>query len=98
MKLDFRKEDQKLTVLISGNIDTVTAPDLEKELKATLDDVEVLILDMTAVGYISSAGLRVVMGTDKQMRKQGRMVLKNVSSLVKEVFEITGFGDFLNFE
>lgn len=98
MKLDFQSDGPILTITINGNIDTLTAPELEKEIKARIAEVEVLILDFTAVGYVSSAGLRVVMGTDKQMRRQGKLILRNVASLVKEVFEITGFADFLNFE
>lgn len=97
MKIKLNKDAQTLTVFIEGSIDTVTAPELEKELKANWDGITELVLDFTSVDYISSAGLRVVMAADQHMEDSGSMMIKNVNDDVKDVFEMTGFDELLNF-
>ncbi|MBQ0083280.1 MAG: STAS domain-containing protein [Clostridiales bacterium] len=87
-----------LTVSIIGRLDTTTAPELEASLKESLDGVSELVLDFKALEYVSSAGLRVLLATQKQMNKQGSMVIKNVNSDINEVFEITGFSDILTIQ
>ena len=82
-----------LTVNVSGRLDTMTAPALEQELKETYGEVTELVLDFQNLQYISSAGLRVVLGAHKTMK--GKLVVKNVNQTVMEVFEITGFSDIL---
>ena len=82
-----------LTVNVSGRLDTMTAPALEQELKETYGEVTELVLDFQNLQYISSAGLRVVLGAHKEMK--GKLVVKNVNQTVMEVFEITGFYDIL---
>jgi anti-sigma B factor antagonist len=90
--------ETELTVSLTGRLDTTTAPELEKELKASLDGVTTLVIDMTALDYISSAGLRVLLSTQKRMSKQGSMTLTGVNEGVMEVFEITGFSGILTIE
>ena len=87
-----------LTIALEGRLDTSTAPNLEGELKESLTGVESLILDFNKLEYISSAGLRVVLGAQKTMSKQGEMKLVGVNDEVMEVFEITGFVDILTIE
>ncbi|MBR4121623.1 MAG: STAS domain-containing protein [Spirochaetales bacterium] len=84
-----------LAVAIEGRLDTITAPELEAELKTSLDGVEKLTLDFSALEYISSAGLRVLLSTQKRMNTQGSMTLKNVNDTIMEIFEVTGFNDIL---
>ncbi|MBQ2580954.1 MAG: STAS domain-containing protein [Ruminococcus sp.] len=84
-----------LSVAVEGRIDTTTAPELEKEIKDSLGGVKKLVLDFEKVEYISSAGLRVLLSTQKIMNKQGEMKLINVSSDIMEIFEVTGFSDIL---
>ena len=91
-------EDEKLTVALDGRLDTSTAPNLEAELKSSLDGVTELVLDFNKLEYISSAGLRVVLAAQKTMSKQGSMKLVGVNDEVMEVFEITGFVDILTIE
>ena len=99
MEVNFNKQDSTLTVIISGNIDTVTAPELDSQLQANLSDVKDLILDFAAVDYISSAGLRVILMANQQMEDaDGNMTVKNVNEDVREVFEMTGFDSLLNLE
>ena len=88
----------ELTVVLSGRLDTTTAPDLEKELKESLDGVTALTIDMTALEYISSAGLRVLLSTQKIMNRQGKMRVTHVNETIQEIFEVTGFSDILTIE
>lgn len=83
---------------LEGRLDTTTAPELEKELKSSLDSITTLTLDMKALDYISSAGLRVLLFVQKNMDKQGKMTIRNANETVMEIFEVTGFSDILNFE
>ena len=84
-----------LSVAVEGRIDTTTAPELEKQIKDSLGGVKKLVLDFEKVEYISSAGLRVLLSTQKIMNKQGEMKLINVNSDIMEIFEVTGFSDIL---
>lgn len=84
-----------LEIVLEGRLDTTTAPELEKEIKASIQGVSSLEFDFEKLEYISSAGLRVLLSTQKVMSKQGKMVVKNVSENVEEIFEVTGFSDIL---
>ena len=88
----------ELTVTIAGRLDTTTAPQLEAELKQSINGVEKLVLDFTALEYLSSAGLRVLLTAQKAMNKQGEMIIKNVNETINEIFEVTGFIDILTIE
>ena len=98
--LDIKKtiEGEKAVLTLSGRIDSNTARDLEREVKAALDGVTDFTLDMEKIEYISSAGLRVLLAAQKQMNKQGKMTILHVNETVMEIFEITGFSDILTIE
>ena len=98
MKIEKTLQGKELTIKLEGRLDTSTAPELETEIKGSTDEVELLVLDLEALEYISSAGLRVVLGAQKKMNAQGRMIVKNVNDTVMEIFEITGFTDVLTIE
>jgi len=83
---------------LEGRLDTTTAPNLEKELKSSLDDVTELIMDFEKLEYISSAGLRVLLSAQKTMNKQGEMKIIHVSDTIMEIFKVTGFSDILTIE
>ena len=87
-----------LTLALEGRLDTTTAPQLEAEINSSIEGVTDLVLDFENLEYISSAGLRVLLATQKIMNKQGQMKLTKVCDDVKEVFEITGFSDILTLE
>lgn len=91
-------EDKTLTVTLEGRLDTTTAPQLEMELKSSLDGVTMLVMDFEKLEYISSAGLRVLLSAQKIMNKQGDMKVIHVSDVINEIFEVTGFSDILNIE
>ena len=88
----------ELTVTLEGRLDTNTAPQLEAELKAALPGVVHLVLDFAQLDYLSSAGLRVLLGAQKQMNKQGDMVVRHVNETIAEIFDVTGFCDILTIE
>ena len=98
MTITKNKNDNFLTLKLEGRLDTTTAPQLESELSENLNGVTELTIDFAELSYISSAGLRVLLATQKRMNKQGSMKLINVNEIVMEVFEITGFVDILTIE
>jgi anti-sigma B factor antagonist len=87
-----------LTIALAGRLDTTTAPQLEGELKTSLDSVIALLMDFSELEYISSAGLRVLLSAQKVMNKQGKMVIRHANETILEVFEVTGFIDILTLE
>lgn len=95
MEINKKIEDETLTIELTGRLDTTTAPELESELKSSIEGVKTLILDFANLEYISSAGLRVLLAAQKIMNNQGEMNVINVNDEIKEVFEITGFNDIL---
>ena len=98
LNIDKKAEASTLTVSLSGRLDTVTAPELENELKGSLDGVTELVMDMEKLEYISSAGLRVLLSAQKIMGKQGAMKVTHVSEAIMEIFDVTGFADILTIE
>lgn len=98
MTIDKLLKETSLTLTLSGRLDTITAPQLEAELKSSLNNVNSLTLDFAGLQYISSAGLRVLLSTQKVMNKQGKMVICNVNDTILDVFEVTGFTDILTIE
>lgn len=98
MKITKNSEASRLTVCVSGRLDTNTAPQLEAELSGALDGVSELILDFGALDYISSAGLRILLALQKRMKRQGTMKVTHVNEIVGEIFEVTGFSDILTIE
>ena len=90
--------DNKLTLALDGRVDTTTAPELEQAVKSNLDGVTELVLDFSKLNYISSAGLRVLLSSQKVMNKRGSMTITNVNDIVMEILEVTGFADILTIE
>ena len=90
--------DKTAVFSLTGRLDTVTAPELEKAFKESLAGVTDLTLDFENLEYISSAGLRVLLSAHKIMSRQGKMRLINVNEVVQEVFDVTGFTDILTIE
>ena len=87
-----------LNVALEGRLDTATAPQLETELKEAIGSVTELVMDFSALEYISSAGLRVLLSAQKIMNRQGSMKVVHVNDVIREIFEVTGFCDILTIE
>ena len=95
MEIVKSKKEGILSLRISGRLDTTTAPELEAVLKDELTDIKELDLDFGSLDYVSSAGLRILLQTQKTMNTLGKMEIRNVNDSVMEVFDITGFSDIL---
>ena len=96
MVIKKKSEGSKLELAVSGRMDTTTAPQLDEELKKSLDNVSELVLDFSGLEYISSAGLRVLLSAQKRMNnQQGTMRVVGANEIVKEIFDVTGFSDIL---
>lgn len=99
MSLTIEKKNESPAVLaLTGRLDTVTAPELEEEIFALIPAENALTLDLEKLEYISSAGLRVILKTQKALADKAGLKLINVTEEVKEIFDITGFSDFLTIE
>ena len=90
-------EGTKETFSVKGNLDTVTSPDLQKEIDGMTPDIKEIFFDFASLDYISSAGLRVLLTANKKMMASGgSMTIANTSPSVREVFDMTGFSDIFN--
>ena len=98
MTIEMKKNAAETIIQIVGRLDTITAPALDKTIQEEIGDTKNLILDMKSLEYISSAGLRVLLGAQKKMQKIGSMKVINVCQEVMDVFEMTGFADILVIE
>ena len=98
LKVNKNIENEKACFELEGRLDTVTAPELEQELKGSLSGINELVLDFGKLDYISSAGLRVLLSAQKTMAKQGSMKLVRVNETIMEIFEVTGFTEILTIE
>ena len=99
MRIEKKREGTKETVNLWGRLDTVTTPELTTALEGTLDGVSELVLELSGLEYVSSAGLRLILALHKQMNaRNGRLVVRNITPGVRDVLEMTGFTDFLALE
>jgi anti-sigma B factor antagonist len=98
LNINKETDGSELKIILEGRLDTMTAPQLEEELKGSVDGVTSLIFDIKDLQYISSAGLRVLLSAQKIMNKQGSMVIRGANDDIKEIFEVTGFSDILTIE
>lgn len=98
MTIEIKKNAEKTIIELAGRLDTTTAPALDKTISEDVTDCKNLVLDLKGIEYISSAGLRVLLGAQKKMQKIGSMKVTGVCEEVMEVFEMTGFADILTIE
>ena len=98
MTIEIKRNADATIIELVGRLDTTTAPALDKTISEDIGDTKNLVLDIKGLEYISSAGLRVLLGAQKKMQKVGTMKLVNVCEEVMEVFEMTGFADILVIE
>ena len=97
MKIKRNLDGEVLTLALEGRLDTLTTPDLEKEV-SDLKGIKKIIFDFEKLEYISSSGLRVLLSTQKIMNNQGEMIIKNSNMAIKKIFNVTGFADILKVE
>ena len=95
MTIEIKRNAEETVIELAGRLDTTTAPALDKSVNEDIAGTQHLIFDLKDLEYISSAGLRVLLGAQKRMQKVGSMKVINVCEDVMEVFEMTGFADIL---
>lgn len=98
MTIEIKKNADELALEITGRLDTITAPALDKTVNENIEGIKTLLLDFKSLEYISSAGLRVLLSAQKKMQQIGAMKLINVCEEIMDVFEMTGFADILTIE
>ena len=99
MTIETKESDGNLYVKVRGSLDALTMPQLEETLMPKLSGIRKLILDFERLSYISSAGLRLLLKIQNVLEDEdSKMTIRNVNEIVSDVFEVTGFVDFLNIE
>lgn len=98
MNVNIETNNQTVILKVEGRLDTTTAPVLEKTINDACGNAKELVLDLEKLVYISSAGLRVLLGTQKKMSQQGSVKLIHVCAEVMDILEMTGFADILVIE
>ena len=98
MNIEKKANGSKVTFIISGRLDTNTAPEFERAVKSSVDGTTELVFEFKDLEYISSAGLRVLLSSQKTMNRQGKMKVRNINRTIAEIFEVTGFNEILTIE
>ncbi len=98
MEIAVNKNGTELTLSPAGRIDTSTAPQVKEAVNKNISGVTSLTFDFKKLNYLSSAGLRVLLSTQKIMNKQGDMKIININEDIMEIFEMTGLCDVFHFE
>ena len=98
MTIEIKRNAEETIIELVGRLDTTTAPALDKAISGDIEGTKKLVIDFKSLEYISSAGLRVLLGAQKKMQKIGSMKVINVCEEVMEVFEMTGFADILTID
>ena len=98
LDINVKKDGAEYTFLLEGRLDTITSPDLEAKINEAVGDASKLIFDFAKLDYISSAGLRVLLGAAQAMNGRGDMTVRNLTQSVREVFDLTGFSNLFNIE
>lgn len=98
MNIEIKNNTDETILELTGRLDTTTAPILEKTIDECLKQTKNLVLEFKNLEYISSAGLRVLLITQKKINKKGSMKVRNVSETIMDIFEMTGFADILVIE
>ena len=98
ININMTKNDKELIVALEGRLDTLTSPELDERLEEAIEGVEKLVFDLAGLQYISSAGLRVLVGAAQTMDDQGEMIVRNVTPPVMDVFKVTNMFDVFEIE
>ena len=99
MKIEKNYNDKELTIAIEGRIDTITSQELENEINDEIGNFDSLIFDFNDVEFISSAGLRVLIATEKKSKEEHiPVIIKNANDAVNEIFRMSGFDKILTIE
>lgn len=100
MKTSIQEIDGRLVATLSGELDTAAAAEAEAALKPLLEsNGRDVVIDCTELEYIASSGLRILLSILKKVKADGgRVTLKNVNEVIRDVLELTGFIKIFDFE
>ena len=98
LSIQKERSNNQLTLNLEGRLDSNSAPELDTQLRTDLDGVGRFVLNLAELNYLSSAGLRVILSTQKQMNKQGEMIITGANETIMDIFIVTGFADILTFQ
>ena len=100
MTTNIQEIEGRIVVSLSGELDTAAAPDVESALKPLLESKgRDVVIDCTELEYIASSGLRILLSILKKVQADGgRVILKNVNEVIRDVLQITGFIKIFEFE
>ena len=98
MKIKSELKETELTVYLEGELNSATAPELDKFISESLNGIETLIFDFAKLDYLSSAGLRILLVSQKAMDKQGKLIVRHVNEQIMDIFTMTGFINVLTIE
>ena len=98
MEIGKKLEGARLTVTLSGELNTVTAPELEASLSEDLQTIDEIVFDMEDLSYITSSGLRVLLVCQQELEERGGVTIRSASPVIREVMEVTGFDSILTLE
>ena len=98
MEISKKLEGTRLTVTLSGELNTVTAPELEASLSEDLKTIDEIVFDMEDLSYITSSGLRVLLVCQQELEERGGVTIRSASPVIREVIEVTGFDSILTLE
>lgn len=98
LNIQKKHDGSTLTIFLSGRLDSSTSPLLVTTINESIEKIDYLILDMKDLDYISSAGIRVLISTQKKLSTSQKLVIKNVCEEIQEIFDITGLTDMLNIQ
>lgn len=98
LNIQKKQDNSTLTIILSGRLDSSTSSQLETAINESINQIDYLILDMKDLDYISSAGIRVLISTQKKLNESQKFVIKNVCEEIQEIFDITGLSSMLNIE
>ena len=98
MTINVFEENGTAVVAPVGKIDHVTVEEFESKVSEAGESHDALTLDMAGVEYVSSAALRAILNANDLLEGKGGLTLRNVNKKVMEIFNITGFADYLTIE
>ena len=98
MEIGKKLEGTRLIVTLSGELNTVTAPELEASLSEDLQTIDEIVFDMEDLSYITSSGLRVLLVCQQELEERGGVTIRSASPVIREVIEVTGFDSILTLE
>lgn len=100
MEIRRTTDGNTVTLELDGKLSAIAAPDLQRELDAALEEFENILLDMSKVEYISSAGIRAILSTQKKILKKGngKLSLIGLTQESREILEVTGMNTVLKID